>query len=80
MKCKGAVKAYLRIELIDLFDRRLNIARMDRGSNGYPCLNRLHIRLGLDVSLYCKFLRSSGVAIGDEVVHDQVIDVTAVVR
>jgi hypothetical protein len=34
--------------------------------------------LELDIGLNCKFLRSTGVSVGDEVVHNQIVNVTAV--
>jgi hypothetical protein len=68
--------SYLRVELVDLLDRSLNIPGVNGSANVYPFLNSIDICPLLDIGLYCKFLRSGWVAIGDEVVHDQVINVT----
>lgn len=62
--------SYLRVELVDLLDRRLNITRMNRSTNVNSFLDGLAICLGLYVGLYGEFLRSSRIAVGDEVVHD----------
>lgn len=66
----GTDASYLRVELVDLLDRRLNITRVDRSTNVNSFLDRIAICLGLNVGLYSKLLRSGGVAIGDEVVHN----------
>lgn len=62
--------SYLRVELVDLLDRRLNITRMDRSTNVNSFLDGIAICLRLNVGLYGEFLRSSRIAVGDEVVHD----------
>lgn len=67
---------YLRIQLIDPLDRRLDIPRMYGSSNFNSLLNRFQIRPKLDVGLDREFIRGCRVAIGDEVVHYQVIDIT----
>ena len=66
----GTDASYLRVKLVNLLDRRLNITRVDRSTNVNSFLDKIAICLGLNVGLYSKFLRSGGVAIGDEVVHD----------
>lgn len=69
--------SYLRIQLVDLFNGRLDITRVNRSANFNPLLDGFKIRSQLDVGLYCEFLRSSGIAVGDEVIHDQIVDITA---
>lgn len=71
-------RSYLRIQFIDLFDRQLDITRVDGGPYLNPVLDRIKIRLELDVGLDRKFLCSTRVPIGDEVVHNQIVNVTAV--
>ena len=66
-------RSYLRVELIDLLNGSLNIPSVDCSTNLNSFLNRLDVCPGLDVGLDRKFLRSRRIAIGDEVVHDQVV-------
>lgn len=66
----------MRIQLVNLLNGCLDIARVDEGPNLNPFLNRLQIGPQLDIGLDCEFTRGSRVAIGDEVVHDQIVDVT----
>lgn len=68
--------SYLRVELIDLLNGGLDIPRMNRSTDLDSFLNRLDICAGLDIGLEREFLRRSRVAIGDEVVHNQIIDIT----
>lgn len=68
--------SYLRVQLVDLLDCQLNVSRVNGSSNVNPLLNGFQICSKLDVGLNRKLIRGSRVAIGDEVVHDQVIDVT----
>ena len=63
-------RSYLRIELVDLLNGRLDVPQMDRSTDVYPFLDRINIFIGLNISFHCEFLRSSRVAVGDEVVHD----------
>lgn len=50
---------------------------MDRAANLYSFLDGLNIDPRLDVGLNSESLSSGGIAIGDEVVHDKVVDVTS---
>lgn len=68
--------SYLRIQLVDLLNGCPDVPRVDEGPNLNTFLNRLQIGPQLDIGLNCKFTRSGRVAIGDEIVHDQIIDVT----
>jgi hypothetical protein len=68
--------SYLRVQFVDLLDRQLNISRVNGSPNVNPLLNGFQIRPKVDVGLNRKLIRGSRVAIGDEVVHDQVIDIT----
>ena len=70
------IAPYLRVQLVDLLNRSLDIARMDGRSNINSFLNRLYVGLQGDVGLGRELLRSGGVSIGDEVVHNQVVDIT----
>ena len=49
---------------------------MDRTANLDSFLYRLDISLGLDISLDSESLCRCRVAIGDEIVHNEVVDVT----
>lgn len=69
--------AYLRVQLVDLLDRSLNVPRVDRIANLYSLLDRLKIDLGLDIGLDGKFLCRSRIAVGYEVVHDQIVDIAS---
>lgn len=62
--------SYLRIELVDLLNGRLDIPHMDRSTDIHPFLDRINVFIGLNISFHCKFLRSSRIAVGDEVVHN----------
>ena len=62
---KEHVFSYLRIELVDLLDRTLDVTRMDCSPDLHSRLDRLGIRFRLDVGFDCKFLRSCRIAIGD---------------
>ena len=73
---KGGTESYLRVQFVDLFNGCLDVPRVNQGPNLNTFLNRLQIGPQLDVGLDSEFTRSSRVAIGDEVVHDQVINVT----
>lgn len=70
MGITGSGRSYLWVEFVDLLDRRLDVTRMNGRSNFYSFVDRLDIRLGLNIGLDCKLLRSGGIAVGDEVVHD----------
>lgn len=61
---------YLRIELIDLLDGRLNVTRVNRSANSNALTHRCAIHARLNIGLSSKFLSCLRVAIGDEVVHD----------
>lgn len=74
--CESGADSYLRVQLVDLLNGRLDIPRVDEGPNLNTFLNRLQIGPQLDIGLDSELTRSSRVAIGDEVVHDQIIDVT----
>jgi hypothetical protein len=69
--------AYLRIQVIDLLNGDLNISRVDRAANLYSFLNRPNIGFRLDVGLYGKPFGSCRIAVGDEVVHDKIVDITS---
>jgi hypothetical protein len=71
-------KSYLRVQFIDLLDRQLDITRVDGSPYLNPFLDRIKIRLELDIGLDRKFLCSTGVSVGDEVVHNQIVNVSAV--
>lgn len=77
-RCKKL--SYLGIQLIDLLNGRLDISRVNRSPDLNPFLDGLQIRLQLNIGLDSKFLRRCRVAICDEVVHDQVVDITAVLH
>lgn len=70
------VDSYLRVQLVNLLNRRLDISRVDGSPNINPLLNSFEVRPKLDVGLDRKLICGSRVAIGNEVVHDQVIDIT----
>lgn len=76
MGAKYGADSYLRIQLVDLFNGCLDIPRVDEGPNLNTFLNRLQIGPQLDVGLDSEFTRSSRIAVGDEVIHNQVIDIT----
>jgi len=68
--------SYLRVKVIDFLNGQLNIARVNGGPDFHPFLNALQIWSPLNIGLDCKLLCSGGISISDEIVHDQVIDVT----
>ena len=70
-------ESYLRIKLIDLLNCQPNITRVNSGPYLNTFLDRIKIRSKLDVGLNSKFLRSTRVSVGDEVVHDKVVYITA---
>ena len=70
-------KSYLWVELVDFFNGGLDIPRMDGRSNVHSFLDRIDVRLGLNIGLDSEFLRRRRIAIGDEVVHNQIIDITS---
>lgn len=68
--------AYLRVQLIDFLNGHLDVSRVYGSPNLDPFLNGLQIRFQLNIGFECEFLCSRRIAIGDEVVHNQVIDIT----
>ena len=50
---------------------------MDGRSNVHSFLDRIDVRLGLNIGLDSELLRRRRIAIGDEVVHNQIIDITS---
>lgn len=68
--------SYQRVQFVDFLNGRLDITRVYGSPNLNPLLNRFLIRLQLDVGLDCEFICRRRIAVDDEVVHDQVIDIT----
>jgi hypothetical protein len=63
-------EAYLRVQLVYLFNGCLDITRVDRTANIDSFLNRPNISFRLDVGLDGKSFCCSRIAIGHKVVHD----------
>lgn len=57
--------SYLRVQVVDLFNRQPNISRMNRGPYLNPFLDRIKIGSDLDVGLDRKFLCGTGITIGN---------------
>ena len=68
--------AYLRIQIIDLGDSGVNVASMDSLSYFYARLDGLLFKRKLDVRFFGELLRSSGISLADQIVHDDKVDVT----
>lgn len=68
--------SYLRAQFVNLLDGCLNISRMNRTANLDSFLYRLDISLGLEICLDSESLCRRRVAIGDEIVHNEIVDVT----
>lgn len=68
--------SYLRIQLVDFFNGSLDITGVNRSADFNPLLDGFNIRSQLDIGFHCEFLRSSGIAVGDEIIHDQIVDIT----
>lgn len=75
MRNWNVVCTYLRIEIIDLSDGGINVASMDSPSYFYARLDGLFLERETDVRFFGEPLRSSRVALTDQVVHDDKIDI-----
>jgi hypothetical protein len=72
--------AYLRVQIVDLSDGGVNVARMNSLSYFYARLDGLLFKRQLDVRFFGELLGSSRVAFADQVVHDDKVDVPADVQ
>jgi hypothetical protein len=70
-----AEDTYLRVQIVDLSDRGINIASVDSPSYLYAWLNGLLFERQLHVRFLGELLSSSRVAFADQVVHDDEVDV-----
>ena len=69
------VRAYLRVQIVDLSDGGINVTSVDSPSYFYAGLDGLLLKRQLDVCFLGEFLSSSRVALADQVVHDDEIDI-----
>jgi hypothetical protein len=70
-------QAYLGIEIVDLINGGINIASMDRSSYFYARLDGLLFERQRNVCLMGKLLGRPWVALTDEVIHNNKINVSA---
>lgn len=68
-------KTYIRVQLVDLLDGRLYIARMNGVAYRDSCTDCLFLGFLLDVCFHCKLAGRVWVTLFDEVVHDDGVDV-----
>lgn len=66
---------YLDVQIIDLGDGRVNVPSVDSLSDLHASLNGLLFSWKLDISLFGKLFSSPRVALADEVVHNDEVDV-----
>lgn len=68
--------AYLWTQVVDKLNGLLKVASIDEISYLYPLLDRAVVLWSINIGFHCKLLSSRRVALGDQVVHNQVIDVS----
>lgn len=67
--------AYLRVQIVDLNNSGIDVASMDSLSNFYARLYRLLFKGQLDVCFLGELFSSPRIALADQVVHDNEVDV-----
>jgi len=73
---KEWVGLYLRVELINLLNGRLDIPSVDSVADVHSVLNSVGVTRWSDIGLLCKLLRRGWISFVDQVVHDHKVDVT----
>ena len=74
---RGHIETYLRVHLIDPFDRRLNVPRMYGISYFHSLRDGVDIGCEAHVCFGCKFLGCMRIPLADEIVHDKIVEITS---
>ena len=68
--------AYLRVQVVDELDCLLQVTSMYRVSYLYPLLDKAVIWLTVDIGFHGKLFGCGRIALGDQIVHDEVVDIS----
>lgn len=73
--CEACRKTYLGVQIIDLGDGSVNVASVDSLAYFYARLDGLLFKRHLDVRFLGEPLSSSGIALANQIVHDDKVDI-----